>query len=183
MRPCYAALTQFLFVPYAARQRRPRPPHLGRPRSGGSHEAPHPLSRRCSRLRATRRRLRRNRGDAPRARRQARRQARSAKRVARRPRHRQPQPQSRKRQSLLDVRDRRPPRSDERAYPPRPAGKAGPIVVALGGHYKAKGCTSAPKKTIEAIESNPNAYYVNVHTAKYPNGAIRGQLVAGMVHM
>jgi len=64
-----------------------------------------------------------------------------------------------------------------------PAGTAGPIVVALGGHYKAKGCTSAPKKTIEAIESNPNAYYVNVHTAKYPNGAIRGQLIAGMVHM
>jgi len=64
-----------------------------------------------------------------------------------------------------------------------PAGKAGPIVVALGGAYKAKGCTSAPKKTIEAIESKPNAYYVNVHTAKYPNGAIRGQLVAGMVHM
>jgi hypothetical protein len=64
-----------------------------------------------------------------------------------------------------------------------PAGKAGPIVIALGGTYKAKGCTSAPKKTIEAIESNPNAYYVNVHTAKYPDGAIRGQLVAGMVHM
>ena len=64
-----------------------------------------------------------------------------------------------------------------------PAGKSGPIVVPLGGRYKAKGCTSAPKKTIEAIESSPNAYYVNVHTAKYPNGAIRGQLVAGMVHM
>jgi len=64
-----------------------------------------------------------------------------------------------------------------------PAGKAGPIVVALGRTYKAKGCTSAPKNTIEAIESNPNAYYFNVHTAKYPNGAIRGQLVAGMVHM
>ncbi len=63
------------------------------------------------------------------------------------------------------------------------AGKAGPIVVPLGGAYKAKGCTKASKKTIEAIESNPNAYYVNVHTAKYPNGAIRGQLVAGMVHM
>ncbi len=62
-------------------------------------------------------------------------------------------------------------------------GKAGPVVVPLGGSYKAKGCTTAPKKTIEAIESNPNAYYVNVHTAKYPNGAIRGQLIAGMVHM
>jgi len=64
-----------------------------------------------------------------------------------------------------------------------PTGKAGPIVVPLGGTYEAKGCTSAAKKTIEAIESHPNAYYVNVHTAKYPNGAIRGQLVAGMVHM
>ncbi len=62
-------------------------------------------------------------------------------------------------------------------------GKAGPVVVPLGASYKTKGCTTAPKKTIEAIESNPNAYYVNVHTAKYPNGAIRGQLVAGMVHM
>jgi hypothetical protein len=64
-----------------------------------------------------------------------------------------------------------------------PAGKAGPIIVPLGATYRTKGCTTAPKKTIEAIESNPNAYYVNVHTAKYPNGAIRGQLVAGMVHM
>jgi CHRD domain-containing protein len=64
-----------------------------------------------------------------------------------------------------------------------PASKAGPVVVPLGGAYKAKGCTSAPKKMIEAIESHPNAYYVNVHTAKYPNGAIRGQLVVGMVHM
>ncbi len=64
-----------------------------------------------------------------------------------------------------------------------PASKAGPVIVPLGGAYKAKGCTNAPKKTIEAIESHPNAYYVNVHTAKYQDGAIRGQLIAGMVHM
>jgi hypothetical protein len=63
------------------------------------------------------------------------------------------------------------------------AGKAGPIVVPLGGTFKAKGCASATKKVIEAIESSPNAYYVNVHTAKYPGGAARGQLVVGMVHM
>ena len=62
-----------------------------------------------------------------------------------------------------------------------PPGKAGPIVVPLGGAYTAKGCTSAAKKLVEAIESHPNSYYVNVHTAKYPAGAIRGQLVAGMV--
>ena len=60
-----------------------------------------------------------------------------------------------------------------------PAGKVGPVLVPLGGTYKAKGCTSAAKKTVEAIESDPNAYYANIHTAKYPNGAIRGQLHAG----
>jgi hypothetical protein len=63
------------------------------------------------------------------------------------------------------------------------AGKTGAIVVPLGAKYKAKGCTKASKKTVEAIEARPNAYYVNVHTAKYPGGAIRGQLVVGMVHM
>jgi hypothetical protein len=63
-----------------------------------------------------------------------------------------------------------------------PLGKAGPIVVPLGGAYKAKGCTTSSKATVEAIESRPGAYYVNVHTKKYTAGAIRGQLVAGMVH-
>lgn len=63
------------------------------------------------------------------------------------------------------------------------AGKAGPVVIPFGSAYKAKGCTKAAKSLIRAIESNPNAYYVNVHTAKYPAGAIRGQLVAGMVSM
>jgi hypothetical protein len=64
-----------------------------------------------------------------------------------------------------------------------PAGKAGPVVVPFGSAYKAKGCQTGAKTLIDAIESSPNVYYVNVHTAKYPNGAIRGQLVAGMVHM
>jgi hypothetical protein len=62
-------------------------------------------------------------------------------------------------------------------------GKAGPVVVPLGAAYKAKGCTKAPTKMIEAIEAHPNAYYVNVHNAQYPAGAIRGQLVVGMMHM
>ena len=61
------------------------------------------------------------------------------------------------------------------------AGKAGPVVVPFGAAYKAKGCQKATKAVIEAIESHPNGYYVNIHNAKFPGGAIRGQLVAGMV--
>ena len=59
-------------------------------------------------------------------------------------------------------------------------GAAGPVVVPFGGSYKAKGCTKAAKKLITAIEEHPAAYYVNIHTAKYPGGAIRGSLVEGM---
>jgi hypothetical protein len=55
-------------------------------------------------------------------------------------------------------------------------GKAGPIVVPFGGTYKAKGCTTGSKASVKAILKSPTAYYVNVHTKKFPNGAIRGQL-------
>jgi hypothetical protein len=64
-----------------------------------------------------------------------------------------------------------------------PVGKSGPVVVPFGAAYKAKGCATAAKSLITAIEAHPNSYYVNVHTARYPAGAIRGQLVAGMMHM
>jgi hypothetical protein len=55
-------------------------------------------------------------------------------------------------------------------------GVSGPVFIALGGKFKAKGCASATKAQIEAVEKNPSRYYVNIHTAKFPNGAIRGQL-------
>ena len=60
------------------------------------------------------------------------------------------------------------------------SGVAGPVVIPLGSAYKATGCQKAAKSLIEAIETNPNRYYVNIHNAKYPGGALRGQLVAGM---
>jgi hypothetical protein len=57
-------------------------------------------------------------------------------------------------------------------------GEAGPPVVTLeaptdGG---AEGCISAPGALADEIEANPAAFYVNVHNAEFPNGAVRGQL-------
>ena len=40
-----------------------------------------------------------------------------------------------------------------------------------------KGCTDGSEWTQDRIEDNPEMVYVNVHTAEYPNGAIRGQLM------
>src|SRR5205814_1320957 len=52
-------------------------------------------------------------------------------------------------------------------------GVAGPVVVPLGSAFKTKGCTTSP--AAKAVLANPAAYYVNVHTAKFQGGAIRGQ--------
>ena len=55
-------------------------------------------------------------------------------------------------------------------------GAAGPVVVPFGKTFKGKGCTTTTVAIAAAIERNPAAYYVNVHNAKYPAGALRGQL-------
>jgi hypothetical protein len=57
-------------------------------------------------------------------------------------------------------------------------GVAGPVVVTLsppvGG--SSSGCASVDSALIQSIRQNPAMYYVNVHNADYPSGAIRGQL-------
>jgi len=59
-----------------------------------------------------------------------------------------------------------------------PAGVAGPVVVGLtpptGG--SSSGCVSADRDLIKDIIQNPVEYYVNVHNADFPAGAVRGQL-------
>ncbi len=55
-------------------------------------------------------------------------------------------------------------------------GKAGAVVVPLGTAYKAKGCTTTTAANAKAIAAKPGNFYVNVHNAKYPGGAVRGQL-------
>jgi serine/threonine-protein kinase len=58
---------------------------------------------------------------------------------------------------------------------------SGPVVVPLGAVYKSTGCTTTTAVATKAILANPNAYYVNVHTTTYPDGAVRGQLEGASV--
>jgi len=57
-------------------------------------------------------------------------------------------------------------------------GKSGPVYIAFGTTFKRQGCTSAPKSKINAVASNPGAFYVNVHNLKHLSGAMGGQLKA-----
>ena len=59
-------------------------------------------------------------------------------------------------------------------------GVAGPIVVPLNPTFGA-GCATGSvagvsSTLIDQILANPSAFYVNVHSTEFPNGAIRGQL-------
>ena len=63
-----------------------------------------------------------------------------------------------------------------------PAGRAGGIVVPFfeASNVDLDGCTSTPqpvdRRLLMDIIQHPQDYYVNVHNADFPAGAIRGQL-------
>ncbi|CAN5353639.1 hypothetical protein BH20ACT5_BH20ACT5_12150 [soil metagenome] len=65
-----------------------------------------------------------------------------------------------------------------------PPGVAGPIVVDVtsfigtGRPGEIRGCTTTTAQLAQDIADNPADYYVNVHNALFPAGAIRGQLRA-----
>jgi hypothetical protein len=65
---------------------------------------------------------------------------------------------------------------------PGKRGVAGAPVVTLFGEAtrKPRGCVrNVEKSLIRRIERNPGKFYVNVHNARFPEGAVRGQLKKG----
>lgn len=59
------------------------------------------------------------------------------------------------------------------------AGVNGPPVFTLRKSNEGTwtGCSEGAEWTQDRIEGNPERFYVNLHNADYPNGAIRGQLM------
>jgi hypothetical protein len=57
-------------------------------------------------------------------------------------------------------------------------GVAGPVVLPLATPVDGRSskCYGVDKQLAAGIIANPSAYYVNVHDAAHPKGAIRGQL-------
>lgn len=57
------------------------------------------------------------------------------------------------------------------------AGSDGPVVITLQvtGNDNDE-CVAVEPDTLKTILAAPAGYYVNIHTATYPKGAIRGQL-------
>jgi len=67
-----------------------------------------------------------------------------------------------------------------------PVGQNGPISVQLnvpstGAIAGSTGCKTLSTSRANAIKATPGAYYVNVHTNAFPNGAVRGQLFQATV--
>jgi hypothetical protein len=59
-----------------------------------------------------------------------------------------------------------------------PPNEAGPPVATLDApaNGASEGCATVTREIAQALIQSPGDYYVNVHNADFPNGAVRGQL-------
>ena len=62
-----------------------------------------------------------------------------------------------------------------------PRGQDGDVVVTLkhprsGNPGASKQCLEVAPAVADDIRANPNGFYVNVHNARFPDGAVRGQI-------
>ncbi|KLE34178.1 CHRD domain-containing protein [Aurantiacibacter luteus] len=51
------------------------------------------------------------------------------------------------------------------------------FTMRVSNEGELQGCDPAPEGLQNMLQANPGNFYVNVHTAEFPNGAIRGQLM------
>jgi hypothetical protein len=58
-----------------------------------------------------------------------------------------------------------------------PEGVAGPVVVGLAAPTDgdSSGCLDVDRDLLQEIIQDPEEFYINVHNAPYPPGAVRGQ--------
>jgi hypothetical protein len=57
-----------------------------------------------------------------------------------------------------------------------PAGEVGQVVIPLGDRFSRKGCVLSGPRALRLVAASPADYYVDVHTSKHLDGAVRGQL-------
>lgn len=58
------------------------------------------------------------------------------------------------------------------------AGSTGAPLITLDVNQLTNGSTPVTQEVANQVTANPGGFYVNVHTSEFPNGAVRGQLVA-----
>ena len=56
------------------------------------------------------------------------------------------------------------------------AGANGPVFIGFNVNDLTNGTVAITAEQANAIKANPAGFYVNVHNAEFPNGAVRGQL-------